>query len=117
VAPPVRQWPVCRKRWAGLFRALAGRPWQGSDTLSLDESGLWRLASPAGVTRLRLAHAWPSSAWVALRFEPGHPASLGGPLELTVWRPGMPDHAWRELRLCIEQQIAMPQRILPKEHA
>lgn len=117
MAPPARQWPVCRKRWAGLFRALAGRPRQGADTLSLDESGLWRLASPAGAMRLRLVHAWPSAAWMALRFEPGHPAPQGGPLALTVWKRGLPDHAWRELRLCVEQQIAMPRRSLPKEHA
>jgi len=116
VAPPVRQWPVCRNRWAGLVRAVTGRAKQGGGTLSLHASGLWQLALPAGAVDMRLVHAWPSSAWMALRFQSGDPAPQG-PLELTIWKSGLSDHAWRELRLCVEQQIAIPQRIQPKEHA
>ncbi|MGB6105962.1 MAG: hypothetical protein WBF88_19160 [Pusillimonas sp.] len=111
-----RQWPVCHKRRTGLSGVLTGRQ-RKRGILSLHDSGLWALAPPRGDANLRLVHAWPAFAWMTLRFQPPQGGVRGKPLELTVWKRGLPDDNWRELRVCVARQLAMPQRRPQKEPA
>src|SRR5690606_24274707 len=97
---PVRLWPVCRQRGAGLSGAFLPRQTR-QKTLSLQDSGVWVLAGAGGGAQdLWLTHAWPAFAWMTLRFRTHH-AVAAEPLELTIGKPGLTDHAWRELRICV----------------
>lgn len=82
--------------------------------LSLQDTGLWALADTA--QDLRLVHAWPAFAWMTLRFHKQAVANAD-PLELTISKRGLSDDAWRELRICVARQLALPQRQSHKEHA
>ncbi|MCC2595152.1 hypothetical protein LKR43_02240 [Pusillimonas sp. MFBS29] len=112
---PVRQWPVCPARRAGLAGVLT-RSTQPQHTLSLLDSGLWSLDGPDGAPDLRLAHAWPAFAWMTLRFHKSDTAACR-PLELTIKKRGLPDGAWRELRICVARQQALPTRRAHKDPA
>ena len=103
---PVRQWPVCPKRGAGVAGILMKRP-RPQHTLSLLASGHWVLSGPDRTSGLRLAHAWPAFAWMTLRFHEREPTARR-PLELTIKKRGLPDDAWRELRICVARQLALP---------
>ncbi|NYT59747.1 hypothetical protein H0A65_12530 [Alcaligenaceae bacterium] len=85
-------------------------------TLSLLDSGLWKLSGPDSASGLRLAHAWPAFAWMTLRFHKSDTAPRHS-LELTIKKRGLPDDAWRELRICVARQLALPPRSTHKDPA
>ncbi|MGP1616006.1 MAG: hypothetical protein ACTS5Y_13245, partial [Pollutimonas bauzanensis] len=89
-------------------RALAG-------TLSLRDCGLWEVALSGTRKTMYLTHAWPAFAWITLRFQDADASERQRPLELVVWRAGVPRRAWRALRVHIAGQAARPVRILRKE--
>lgn len=106
---PLRQWPVRHQWWTGPLKAMWGKPVPVADTLSLHDTGAWQLASRGAGRPLHLLHVWHAFAWMTLKLsENAVPA--GRPLQLTVWKFGLPPQAWRDLCVCVARQTAMPQR-------
>ena len=106
---PIRQWPVRHRWWTGPLKAMSGKPGPVPDTLSLSDTGAWQLASRGTGRPLHLFHAWQAFAWMTLRLRDSA-APAARPLQLTVWKFGLPPQAWRELCVCVARQAAMQER-------
>ncbi|MGB3287757.1 MAG: hypothetical protein WBA83_00635 [Burkholderiaceae bacterium] len=107
---PIRQWPIRHRLWRmGLSGGVSGAGLPAIDTLSLDDSGAWRLASHGAGRPLHLFHVWQAFAWITMRLRDGA-APEAAPVQLTVWKFGLASRAWRELCICVARQAAMPER-------
>ncbi len=98
---------------SSLRAYFAGKPlFQGQKqgTLEFDGAGQWALVDAAARRSLQLTHAWPAFAWVRLRFRAALAAgSKETMLELTVWKASVSSEAWRELRMLLARQAALPE--------
>ncbi|HEY9572400.1 MAG TPA: hypothetical protein VIR76_04695 [Pusillimonas sp.] len=110
----IRHWPVRRIRWAGLLGAVTGVPLPIADTLSLSDSGVWLLATRGAGRPLHLFHVWQAYAWITLRLRDSAPGATR-PVQLTIWKFGLPAQAWRELCICVARQAALSERRSPKK--
>ena len=114
---PVRQWPVSRQRHATGKPGIRWPRRARRQQLTLSSAGQWALLDESNNSQpVHLLHAWPAFAWMTLRFHSPVSAS-GSPFELTINKSGLGESAWRELRICVARQLAMPQRAVQKEHA
>ncbi|TAM75305.1 MAG: hypothetical protein EPN46_10600 [Candidimonas sp.] len=83
---------------------------QAPATLEFDGERQWMLIQAAARRPLRLIHAWPAFAWVRLRFlSMAAAGSKETMLELTVWKSSVSPEAWRELRVQLALQAALPE--------
>ncbi|MBB5216772.1 hypothetical protein [Parapusillimonas granuli] len=95
--------------------AALGRAQPAEAALTLEGAGRWAIRQGGGARPLRLLRAWPAFAWVTLRFQDDAAGARGKPLELTIWKAGLEEEQWRELRRCVAAQHAMPERSHNKE--
>ncbi|TEA78517.1 hypothetical protein [Allopusillimonas ginsengisoli] len=115
-AIPRYRWEIRHTRLLAFLRMLGRKPFPFAGILSLHESGFWEL-DPGQRGVLRLAHAWLAPAWVTLRFQRADPDAPAAHCDLSIWKSSLSGPDWRQLRLQVARQAAMPERALNKEKA
>jgi hypothetical protein len=79
-------------------------------------AGGWEVNQPGKRRSLVLIHAWPTFAWVTLRFrDPDAASPKDTMLEITLWKSSVSPDAWRRLNVLVASQLGAHQFVATSE--